>query len=94
MVAYLAPYTYKEIVDSYGKATADRLAKDPAHKFRMDTGIELIHQEPSLEELERIYANYRLMPNNLKRQSNAKSKELFGVTNIANYKQLRKRYLQ
>lgn len=92
MVTYLAPYTYDEIVASYGKGVADRLAQDPAHKFRMDTGIELIHQEPTLEELQRIYKNYTLMPVNLQRISDSKSLELFGLKNRAHYRHLRKRY--
>lgn len=92
MITYLAPYTYNEIVENYGEQLAQRLAKDPVHKYRMDSGIELVHQEPTIEELDRIYANYRAMPVRMKRLSNAKSKQLFGINNRDHYYRLREEY--
>jgi hypothetical protein len=89
---YIPPYTYNEVVDNYGRELADKLYADPAHKFRMDTGIELIHREPTLDELERIYYNWGLMSKAQKRKSNKESKRLFGVTNEAHYSELRGTY--
>jgi len=85
---YDKPYSYDEIVKQYGKFTADRLSKDPVHKFRMDTGIELIHQEPSTEELKRIWNNWNLMNDKDKNISDTKSIELFGMDNKTHYNQL------
>jgi hypothetical protein len=58
----------------------------------MRTGIELIHREPSKEELERIWANWQLMSDEQKRISDKKSIELFGKTNAENYAELIKTY--
>lgn len=89
---YDKPYSYEEIVKNYGKETADRLMKDPAHKFRAETGIELIHKEPSLDELNRIYSNYKLMDKKLQKISDKKSMELYGLNNIDHYNKLLKEY--
>lgn len=89
---YEPPYSFSEVADNYGRTVADRLYVDPAHKFRMDTGIELIHREPTLEELERIYYNWGLMSKTQKRKSDKESKRLFGVTNEAHYSELRGTY--
>lgn len=89
---YDKPYSYDEIVHKYGKFTADRLMKDPAHKFRATTGIELIHREPTLSELHRIYKNWCCMSDSMKQASDKKSMELFGCDNITNYNNLIKTY--
>lgn len=89
---YSPPYSYWQIVEAYGSNIADRLMDDPAHNFRAQTGIELIHKEPSLQELKRIYQNWKIMPTILKNISDEKSKELFGVTNSENYKILIEEY--
>lgn len=34
---------------------------DSVHRWRALTGIELIHREPFLNELERIFKNWKLM---------------------------------
>ena len=85
---YDPPYNAKQIKDNYGDETYNRLVKDPAHKWRMDTGIELIHKEPSKEELERIWKNWNLMSDTDKRKSDEKSISLFGMNNSAHYKKL------
>lgn len=54
---------------------------DPIHKWRAITGIELIHQEPTLDEQERIWQNWNLMTSKQKQQSDRRSLELFGKTN-------------
>ena len=89
---YDPPYTYDEIVKNYGKDMADKLIADPAHKFRCHTGIELIHKEPSLSELNRIHSNWQLMTDEQKIKSDMKSRELFGCDNETNYTRLVKTY--
>jgi hypothetical protein len=65
--------------------TADKLPEhlkdDPVHAWRARTGIELIHEEPTALELYRIWDNWQNMPADLKKISDAKSQELFGMTN-------------
>lgn len=85
---YDPPYSKEQVIEKYGKKLADRLAKDPAHRFRMNTGIELIHQEPSKEELLRIYENWQLMTDEMKEKSDAMSKKLFGMTNEEHFETL------
>ena len=67
------------------------LQSDPIHRWRAETGIELIHEEPTLEEFERILKNWRLMSPEQKKESDRKSRELFGVGNLANARLLRER---
>lgn len=89
---YDPPYNADEVIAKYGMDVYNRLAQDPAHKFRMDTGIELIHEEPSLEELNRIHNNWQLMSDQQKEISDKKSIELFGVNNEDHYIQLLSKY--
>ena len=81
MKNYEHPYTYEEIVKHYGKYVADKLSNDPCHKWRMETGIELIHKEPDLDEQKRIWKNWQLMSDEDKQKSDEKCIELFGMTN-------------
>lgn len=85
---YDPPYSKNEIIKNYGYEMYKKLSKDPAHKYRMDSGIELIHEEPSYKELERIHKNWNLMSDEQKQQSDKISKKLFGCTNEQHYKQL------
>ena len=87
-VDYEPPYNANEIKNNYGIKVYDLLIKDPAHKWRMETGIELIHREPSLKELRRIKKNWDAMSNEQKKISDQKSIELFGITNDDHYKKL------
>lgn len=89
---YDPPYSAKEVKANYGKELYDKLSKDPAHKWRMNTGYELIHKEPSKQELKRIMQNWEKMPIVLQDISDSKSIELFGVDNRTHYKQLLKEY--
>ena len=86
--SYDPPYNAEQIRQNYGEDTYKRLIKDPAHKHRMDTGIELIHKEPTDTELERIWKNWQLMSDKDKKESDRKSVELFGMTNAEHYKKL------
>jgi hypothetical protein len=78
---YERPWTYDEIKQHYGKHVADKLSNDPCHKWRMETGIELIHKEPDLDEQKRIWKNWQLMSDEDKQKSDEKCIELFGTTN-------------
>lgn len=89
---YEPPYSYEQILSNYGKRVADKLMKDPVHKWRATTKIELIHKEPSLKELKRIWKNWNLMNDNQKNISDKKSIELFGIDNKTHYYQLLKEY--
>lgn len=70
----------------------EHLKNDPVHSWRAKKGIELIHQEPTLKELKRIWANWQSMPDDMKSISDKKSMELFGMNNEDHYKELIKAY--
>jgi RimJ/RimL family protein N-acetyltransferase len=89
---YDPPYNEEQIKANYGDETYQRLIDDPAHAWRMKTGLELIHKEPSKKELERIWANWQEMTDEQKAESDKKSIELFGKTNEENYNELIKLY--
>jgi len=78
---YERPYNIKEIKEHYSDK-AETLLKDPIHLWRAETGIELIHKEPTLEEQERIWKNWNEMTDDMKKISDEKSIELFGKDNI------------
>ena len=87
---YEPPYSLEQIKAKYPEHIYNKLANDPVHKWRAETGIELIHKEPSEEELDRIWKNWQLMPQEMKDKSEQKSLETFGMTNAEHYKQLKK----
>ena len=89
---YDPPYSAKEVKEKYGEELFKRLSNDPAHKFRMDTGIELIHKEPTLQELVRIGENWCLMNKDMKIISDKKSIELYGMSNEDHYRILINEY--
>ncbi len=78
---YSPPLSHKEVLNKYGEKLANKLLNDPIHKFRMETGIELLHQEPTIDEMKRIINNWKLMSTEQKAESDKKSIELFGKTN-------------
>ena len=88
MANYDPPWNHQQIRENYGEEVYKKLVTDPAHSWRMDSGIELIHQEPSQAEQERIYANWLLMDQAQKELSNQKSLELFGKDNEAHHNEL------
>jgi len=71
---------------------AEKLIKDPVHRWRAETGIELVHEEPTKQELERIWRNWQEMNNELKQTSDQKSQELFGLDNKEHYLKLIAKY--
>lgn len=85
---YSAPYNFDEVARIYGRAVAERLNADPAHAWRMRTGLELVHPEPTLAEQERIYRNWCLMTPGQKRESDKESVRLFGMGNAAHHRKI------
>jgi len=77
---YERPYT-KEEIKRYYPDKAEMLLKDPVHLWRAETGIELIHKEPTKDEQIRIWNNWNEMTDEMKKKSNEKSAELFGKDN-------------
>lgn len=78
---YERPYTVEEIKKNYPDKF-EMLLKDPVHLWRAETGIELIHKEPTKEEQVRIWKNWNEMTDEMKKKSDEKSIELFSKGNI------------
>lgn len=90
---YEPPYNKKQLIENgYTTAVINRLLADPAHSWRMKTGIELIHREPTRTELKRIWNNWQRMTDKQKALSDAKCMELFGVDNKTLYEYLMPQY--
>lgn len=84
---YERPLSPKELAEKYPEK-ARELLNDPVHKWRAETGIELIHKEPTKEEQIRIWKNWQEMSPEMKEKSDKKSLEIFGVTNEENHKKI------
>lgn len=82
---YQRPYSKEEIIKNYSSEVATKLLNDPIHSWRAETGIELVHKEPTKRELERIWKNWNEMSEEMKQKSDEKSFELFGKTNREHY---------
>lgn len=91
---YDPPYSIEEIRKVYGRVVANRLLRDPVHRWRAETGIELLHKEPTEAEQRRILENWKLMSDEQKRISDEKSIELFGKSNLERAKELAKIIMQ
>jgi len=65
----------------YLKKNYPNLIDDPVHKWRAETGIELIHEESTIDEFIRIQHNWLAMPFDRQIISDKKCMELFGKTN-------------
>lgn len=90
---YEPPWGVEELREhGYSEEKIKELAKDPVHEWRMQTGIELIHIEPTRTELMRIWSNWQLMSKEQKEISEKKCKELFGCTNKELYNYLLPQY--
>ena len=85
---YDPPYNAEQIKANYGEDLYNKLIQDPVHKWRVETGIEIIHKEPTKKELDRIWNNWQLMTPEQKSLSDEKSLELFGLSNKENYNNL------
>lgn len=84
---YKRPYTIEEIKKNYPDK-AEILLKDPLHLWRAETGIELIHKEPLLEEQKRIWENWNEMTDEMKKKSDEKSIELFDKNNATHNEEI------
>lgn len=89
---YKTPYTIKEIKQNYSQEIIEKLLHDPIHLWRAETGIELVHKEPTKEELIRIWNNWNEMSGDMKEKSDKKSLELSGKTNEEHYNELINNY--
>lgn len=83
---YNQPLNIEEIKRLYPDK-AEELLKDPVHRWRAETGIELIHKEPSREEQERIWENWNEM-------SDEKSMKLFGKDNSIHHVEIIEEYIK
>ena len=88
--SYEAPWD----VEILKKNGLERLLKSPCHLWRAETGIELIHKEPTFSEFSHIWINWQKMTPEMKKKSDEKSKELFGMTNEEHYEALLKEYFK
>jgi len=84
---YKRPYT-KEEIKKYYPNKAKALLKDPVHLWRAETGVELIHKEPTLSEQKRIWRNWNEMTDKMKKKSDKKSVKLFGKNNLAHNEEI------
>lgn len=89
---YEPPYTLDMIKQKYGDEVYRKLRNDPVHRFRAETGIEVIHKEPTRDEFERIVKNWDLMTPEQKKQSDEFSMKQFGNNNKNRIDLLRKEY--
>ncbi|OGM93077.1 hypothetical protein A2372_01515 [Candidatus Wolfebacteria bacterium RIFOXYB1_FULL_54_12] len=88
---YQRPHTIKEIKKNYPDK-AEELLNDRVHLWRAETGIELIHKEPIIQEQERIWKNWNEMSDEMKRKSDAKSVELFGKDNTSHNEEIMRKW--
>lgn len=84
---YKRPYNIEEIKKYYPEK-AEVLLKDPIHLWRAETGIELIHKEPTMDEQKRIWENWNEMSDEMKKKSDKKSIKLFGRDNITHNEEI------
>jgi len=90
--SYEPPYSLDTIKQKYGDEVYRKLRDDPVHRFRAETGIEVIHKEPTRDEFERIVKNWDLMTPEQKKQSDEFSMKQFGNNNKNRIDLLRKEY--
>lgn len=67
----------------------EHLRQDEVHLWRADTGLELIHREPSQAELDRIWHNWERMTDRQKTISDKASRRFFGRSNSRHLADLR-----
>lgn len=89
---YKRPYNIDEIKKFY-PAHAEILLNDPVHLWRAETGIELIHKEPTLDERKRIWKNWNEMSDEMKKKSDEKSLELFLKDNNAHNEEIMREWM-
>lgn len=92
--SYEPPYSLDTIKQKYGDEVYRKLRDDPVHRFRAETGIEVIHKEPTCDEFERIVKNWDLMTPEQKKQSDEFSMKMFGLNNHDRIDNIRKSYMK
>jgi hypothetical protein len=85
--AYDPPHNAEHLKKNY-----PQLLKDPTHRWRAETGIELMHKEPTKEEFERIWKNWQLMSPEQKKRSDQMAQKLTGMTNAEIYSKMKSSY--
>lgn len=84
---YVPPMAYDRL--------PQHLKDHPPHAWRGKTGIELIHQEPEVDEFKRIVRNWKKMPEELRKLSDIASKELYnGQDNLSRVKDILRIYVK
>ena len=89
---YDPPMSLEEMRAKLDPETFARLSSDPVHLWRAESGIELVHKEPTLAEFDRICKNWEAMSPEQKALSDEKSVELFGAGNEVRMPYLRFEY--
>lgn len=90
---YDPPYNEEQMRENgYPETLIEKLKRDPVHGWRMKTGIEVIHREPTRAELIRIWRNWKQMTTKQKRISDQKCRELSGYDNKTLYSYLLPEY--
>lgn len=83
---YQPPYNEQQMrQNGYDQETIQRLKNDLVHGWRMKTGLQLIHRQPTKTQLMRIWKNWQRMTDDQKIVSDQKCMQLFGVTNQVLY---------
>ena len=90
--SYERPWDMETIRKKYGDEVYSKLKDDPVHKFRAETGIEVIHKEPTQNEFERIAKNWDLMDDEMKRKSDEFSMKQFGKNNKDRIEEIKAQY--
>lgn len=102
---YEPPYSIYELLKYYGEEKTNKMLGpnwtdlkksknntpgQRAHAWRVLTGLELVHPEPSLDEQTRVWKNWNKMLPEMKKMSDKKCIELYGCDNKTNFKQIMK----
>ena len=90
---YEPPYNEQQMrQNGYSQDIILALKRDPVHSWRMKTGLQLIHRQPTKTQLERIWNNWQRMTDDQKIVSDQKCIQLFGCTNQQLYNYLIPQY--
>lgn len=89
---YKPPYSKNEVIEKYGMNEYQKLSEDPVQNFRMNSGIELVHDAHSKRDIYNIYHNWLVMDDEKKKISDEKSVELFGIDNMNHFLKLIAKY--
>lgn len=85
-------YKKPKSVDEMSDEEQKELPNDEVSSWRAMTGIELVHYEPDRRDFYDVWSNWKVMPDELKEESERKSLELFGKTNKEHFEDLDTQY--